>query len=108
MVENETDLKVKYLQSDNDGEYIDDYFKKYYVEIGIKMKKTIPGKPHQNGVTERMNRTLNECTRSMRLHAGLPKMSWAEAISTTTYLINRGPLTPLDFKIPEEVWSGKR
>ena len=37
------------------------------------MEKTIPGTPQQNGMAERMNRTLNERVRSMKLHAGLPK-----------------------------------
>ena len=54
-----------------------------------------------------MNRTLNERAGSMRIHAGLPKMFWAEAVNTAAYLINRGPSIPLDGKIPEEVWSGK-
>ena len=52
------------------------------------MEKTIPGTPQQNGVAERMNRTLNEHARSMRLHVGLPKTFWADAVSTATYLIN--------------------
>ena len=71
------------------------------------MEKTIPSMPQQNGIAERMNRTLNERARSMRLHAGLPKMFWAEAVSTAAYLINRGPSVPLDCKIPEEEWTGK-
>ena len=71
------------------------------------MEKTIPGTPQQNGVAEHMNRTLNECARSMRLHAGLPKTFWADAVSTAAYLINRGPSVPMKFRLPEEVWSGK-
>ncbi|KAL5835739.1 hypothetical protein ACOSQ4_015236 [Xanthoceras sorbifolium] len=71
------------------------------------MEKTVPMTPQQNGVAERMNRTLNERARSMRLHAGLPKMLWAEAVNTAAYLINRGPSVPLDGGIPEEVWSKK-
>ncbi|KAL9249371.1 Retrovirus-related Pol polyprotein from transposon TNT 1-94-like protein [Drosera capensis] len=43
----------------------------------------------------------------MRIHAGLPKTSWADAVSTTVYLINRGPSVPMGFKIPEEEWQGK-
>ena len=39
------------------------------------MEKTILGTPQQNGMAERMNRTLNERARSMRLHDGLPKLS---------------------------------
>ena len=71
------------------------------------MEKTIPRAPQQNGVAERMNRTLNERARIMRLHAGLPKTFWADAVSTTSYLINRGPSVPMEFRLPEEVWSGK-
>ncbi|RVX15044.1 Retrovirus-related Pol polyprotein from transposon TNT 1-94 [Vitis vinifera] len=107
MVETETGLKVKCLRSDNGGEYIDGGFSEYCAAQGIRMEKTIPGTPQQNGVAERMNRTLNERARSMRLHAGLPKTFWADAVSTAAYLINRGPSVPMEFRLPEEVWSGK-
>ena len=106
-VELETGLKVKCLKSDNGGEYSSKEFTSYCAEQGIKMIKTVPETPQQNGVAERMNRTLNERARSMRLHAGLPKMFWADAVSTAAYLINRSPSVPIGFKIPEEEWSGK-
>ena len=107
MVENETGLKIKRVRSDNGGEYRDNRFREFCANNGIKMEKTVPMTPQQNGVAERMNRTLNERARSMRIHAGLPKMFWAEAVNTAAYLIDRGPSIPLDGKIPEEVWSGK-
>ena len=103
MVEIEIGLKVKCLRSDNGGEYIDGGFSEYSAAQGIRMEKTIPGTPQQNGVAERMNRTLNERVRSMRLHAGLPKTFWADAVSTAAYLINREPLIPMEFRLPEEV-----
>ena len=71
------------------------------------MEKTILGTPQQNGVAKCMNRTLNERARSMRLHAGLPKTFWADTVSTATYLINREPSVPMEFRLPEEVWSSK-
>ena len=71
------------------------------------MEKTIPETLQQNGVAERINRTFNERARSMRLHARLPKTFWADAVSTAAYLINRGPSVPMEFRLPEEVWSGK-
>ena len=88
MVEIEIDLKVKCLRSDNGGEYIDGGFSEYCAAQGIRMEKTIPRTPQQNGVAERMNRTLNERTRSMRLHAGLPKTFWTDVGNTAAYLIN--------------------
>ena len=54
-----------------------------------------------------MNRTLNERAKSMRLHAGLPKTFWVDAISTATYLINRGPSVPLNGELPKEASTGK-
>ncbi|GKB65165.1 retrovirus-related pol polyprotein from transposon TNT 1-94, partial [Tanacetum coccineum] len=56
----------------------------------------------------RMNRTLNERAKSMRLHAGLPKMFWEDSVNTAAYLINRGPSVPLGFRIPKEEWQGKK
>ena len=108
MIETKIGLKVKCLRSDNEGEYIDGGFSEYCATHGIKMEKTISRTPQQNGVAERMNRTLNERARSMRLHARLPKTFWTDVVSTATYLINRGPLVPMEFRLPEEVWSGKK
>ena len=107
MVEIETGFKVKWLRSDNGGEYINGGFSEYCAAQGIKIEKTIPGTPQQNGVAKHMNRTLNERARSMRLHAGLLKTFWADAVSTAVYLINRGPSIPMEFRLPKEVWSGK-
>ncbi|KAL2232590.1 UNVERIFIED_CONTAM: Retrovirus-related Pol polyprotein from transposon TNT 1-94 [Sesamum indicum] len=108
LVENETGLQVKCLRSDNGGEYNSEGIKNYCADHGIRMQKTIPGTPQQNGVAERMNRTLNERARCMRLKSGLPKMFWADAVNTAAFLINRGPSVPLNNRIPEEVWSGKK
>ena len=94
------------MKSDNGGEYDSNQFKEFCSENGIRMIKTVPGTPEQNGVAERMNRTLNERARCMRIQSGLPKVFWADAISTAAYLINRGPSVPLGYQLPEEVWSG--
>ena len=107
MVKIETGLKVKCLRLDNGEEYIDGGFNEYCAAQGIRMEKTILGTPQQNGVAERINRTLNEHARSMRLHTELPKTFQADAVSIAAYLINQGPLVPMEFRLPEEVWSGK-
>ncbi|GJS65089.1 putative RNA-directed DNA polymerase [Tanacetum coccineum] len=47
-VENETNLRVKCLKSDNGGEYSSREFIEYCAENGIRMLKTVPKKPQQN------------------------------------------------------------
>ena len=108
MVENETGNKLKCLRSDNGGEYYNKDFDNYCSYNGIRRQKTVPGTPQENGVSERMNRTIMERARCMRLHAGLPLQFWADAVDTVVYLINRGPSSSLDGDIPEEAWTGKK
>ena len=102
-VDNQTGLKVKCLRFDNGEEYDKSEFKAFCPAEGIRLMRTVPCKAWQNGIAERMNRTLNERARSMRIHCGLPKTIWADAVITTTYLINTGPSVPLGFKIQKEV-----
>ena len=42
----------------------------------------------------------------MLSESGMKKRFWAEAASTTVYLINRSPSTAIDFELPEERWTG--
>ena len=37
----------------------------------------------------------------------MPKTFWVDAVNTTVYLINRGPLIPLELKLPEEYGQEK-
>lgn len=62
VVENQTDRKIKVLRSDNGGEYTSDPFHKVCQDEGIKRHFTVRETPQQNGVAERMNRTLLEST----------------------------------------------
>ena len=60
IVENETNLKIKCFRSDNGGEYSSREFVDYCAENGIRMMKTVLENPQQNGIAERINRTLCE------------------------------------------------
>ena len=66
----QTSLKIKCLRSDNGGEYKSE-FKAFCATKGIRLMRTVFGKAIQKDVAERMNRTLNERTKSMRIHSGL-------------------------------------
>ena len=64
---------------------------------GIRREFTAPYYPSQNGVSERMNRTIQEKIRSMLSNAELPNGFWAKALATAIHLINRLPNKRLDF-----------
>ena len=59
-VENQTWRKIKVLRSENGTEYINDQFSYFYKKEGISRHFTVRDTPQQNGVAERMNRTLLE------------------------------------------------
>lgn len=73
MFEDDDNRQVKVLQSDNVGEYVSKATKLFLESRGIVHRLTSPGNPHQNGVFERMSRTLVELVRSMLHHKELPK-----------------------------------
>ena len=106
-VENQTGLKIKCMRSASGREYKKSEFKTFCVAEGVRLIRIIPSKARQNGIAERMIRTLNERARSMRIHSGLLKTFWADAVNTASYLINKGPSVPLKFKLSEEVWTEK-
>jgi transposase InsO family protein len=106
MVEKQTERKVKCLRTDNGLEYCNKEFNEFCSKEGIVRHRTCTGTPQQNGVAERMNRTLCDRARSMLSHAGVSKDFWAEAICTACYLVNRSPSMAIGNKTPLEVWSG--
>ena len=108
LVENFSGKKLKRLRTDNGGEYTSKRFEVHLKSCGIQHEKTIPKTPEQNGVAERLNRTLVESSRSMLLDAELPQRYWAEAVSTAIYLRNRCPTTAVKEMTPFEAWYGRK
>lgn len=107
LVENQTGKRIKYLRTDNGLEFCNQSMDKLCRDSGIKRHKTCPYTPQQNGVSERMNRSVMDKVRSMLHETELGASYWAEAASTAVYLINRSPNSSIGFKIPEVKWSGR-
>ncbi|KAH9761919.1 Integrase catalytic domain-containing protein [Citrus sinensis] len=107
MVETQTGRKIKRLRSDNSGEYKNDPFLQICQDEGIVRHFTVRDTPQQNGVVERMNRTILEKVRCMLSNAGLGKEFWAEAVVYACHLINRLPSTAIEGRTPMEMWTGK-
>ena len=89
LVENELDLKIKCLRSDWGGEYISDEFFDFCEHHGIKRQFSIAGTPQQNGVAERMNRTVQKMAQSMLDECRTPNSFWGEASHTLVNILKK-------------------
>ncbi|KAH9659867.1 hypothetical protein KPL70_024018 [Citrus sinensis] len=107
LVENQSGFKLKCLRTDNGLEFCSKEFEEYCQKHGIKRHKIVRFTLQQNGLAERMNRTLVDKTRCMLINSKLPRSFWAKAVNTTNYLVNRSPSSTIGFKTPEELWKGK-
>ena len=109
IVTNECSQSIGKLRTDNGGEYLSKEFEMYLKSKGIQHELTIAHTPEQNGVAERMNRTLMESARAMIAHADLPTNYWAEAVATAAYLRNRATTSSLkEDKTPYEKWYERK
>ena len=103
--ENKTNKKIKVLRTDNGLEYCGKDFDKRLENFGIERQRTVAYTPQQNGIAERMNRTLVEMARCMLLESGVSTGFWAEAIQTAAYIRNRCPSRSLTENITAyEIW----
>jgi Reverse transcriptase (RNA-dependent DNA polymerase)/Integrase core domain/GAG-pre-integrase domain len=106
LVELESGHRIKTIRCDNASEYksLGDRISRIY---GLQFEYTTVYTPEQNGVAERLNRTLVQLARGMLLGSGLPIRFWEDAITTACYLRNRAPIGPKR-ATPEEAYSGKK
>ncbi|KAG8489014.1 hypothetical protein CXB51_016944 [Gossypium anomalum] len=100
MIEKQTGKQIKYLRTDNGLEFCSDEFNRLCKSKGIMRHLTVCHTPQQNGVAERMNRTIMEKVKCILSNANLPKSFWAEAAFTTCFLINRSPSIAIEKKTP--------
>ncbi|KMQ91985.1 gag-pol polyprotein [Lasius niger] len=106
--ENQMERKIKAIRTDNGKEFVNKEFSAFLRDSGIHHQTTIPHTPQQNGLAERMNRTIVERARCLLAESELPTTFWAEASSTAVYLINRSPARAIQHRTPEEIWSGEK
>ena len=106
-LESESKTKLKSLRTDGGGEYVSAAWKSYVQEKGISHELTAPYSPQQNGMAERLNRTLLEKMRCLLIWSELPKSYWDVALLYANHLRNRQPTSGLKGGIPIEKWSNK-
>ena len=77
------------MLTDGGGEFTGEAFDQFLGicrERNIYPIKTVPYSPELNSRAERANRTLLESTRTMLMHASLPKRYWGHAMRYAAYL----------------------
>jgi transposase InsO family protein len=100
--------KVLAVRSDNGGEFISGEFDTLLKERGSHRERSAAYTPEQNGVAERLNRTLLNSVRAMLHDSQLDGTFWDEALLTAAYIHNRVPTRALNGKTPHEAWSGRK
>jgi hypothetical protein len=103
-VERQTGRQLLSLRSDNAKEY--EALGKTLVQEGIRTEFSVSHTPQQNGLAERVNRTIFSLARALLLQASLPARFWSLAVRAAAYIQNR-VLRSGSTKTPEELWTGR-
>lgn len=98
--------KLSRFRCDNGREYVSNEMKHHFEEKGIVFGFTVRYTPEQNGVAERLNRTICEKARCLLLNCELSKSFWSDAIRTAVYLLNRSPTSALNGEVSATLWYG--
>jgi len=99
-------VKIKAFRSDNGGEFTSHALEEFLASSGCKHEVSAAYSQEQNGVAERVNRTIVGRAKAILYGAQLPLFLWAEAARTAVYIMNRTP-TRSQMKTPYELWTGK-
>ena len=79
--QNEYELKIKNMRSDNGSKFRNTNIEEFLDEEGIKHEFSAPYTPQQNDIVERKNRTLIEAARTMLDEYKTMDSFWAKAIN---------------------------
>ena len=103
--ERESGRRLKAIRTDNALEFLK--LGKELEKAGVRHELTAGYTPSQNGVAERLNRTVITKARALLAAAQLPAEFWGEAAHTANYLRNLTPLEA-DETSPEQLWTGNK
>jgi transposase InsO family protein len=93
MVEKQFDKSILCLHDDKGSEFIGIKWDAFFAQHGIRREHTVKASPQQNGISERLNRTLEELLVAMLNGARLPARFCGEGLNR--HVIVRSPSTSI-------------
>ena len=107
LVENESDHNIKCLISDRGGEFTLDEFFDFCEQHGIKRQFSTARTPQQNGMVERINKTIKQMARAMLDESGTPATFQGEVAFVVVTILNQVNVRVNSTQTPHELWYGK-
>ncbi|MBW0491244.1 hypothetical protein O181_030959 [Austropuccinia psidii MF-1] len=103
-IQQQSNLKVANIVSDNGTEFFNTKLREFFEENGISHLTTAPYTPEQNLFSERGNQTTFNKIRCLLKDSGLYSSFLAKAAITDVYLENLTPSKNINFKILFKRW----
>nr|GEU70501.1 retrovirus-related Pol polyprotein from transposon TNT 1-94 [Tanacetum cinerariifolium] len=104
MVENQNNVKVKQVRTDNGTEFRNHELESFCDEKGISQNFSSPYTLEQNGIAKRKNKTFIEAARTMLNRSVLSKHFWTSAVRIAYYTQNRPVIIKRRDKTPYEIF----
>ena len=95
---------IQSLRNDNATEYVSEQLQSFMFQNDILCQTSCVDTPSQNGVAERKNRHLLETAKALLFQMQVSKHFWANAVSTTCFLINRMPSLVLNWDTSHHIF----
>ena len=95
----------KNIHTDGGGEYVNKDLNEFLEAHGINFEYTEAHSPQQNGIAERINRTIIEGSSAMLIQAGLDICFWEQSVKQFVFIKNHTPHKKLRGKRPIDEWN---
>ncbi|CAD6498717.1 BgTH12-01134 [Blumeria graminis f. sp. triticale] len=102
--------RVRWITIDGGRDWGMSRFEEFAADQGIDIIVSAPDNQHQNGVSERGIRFIQDAARCCTIQTKIPSVFWDKIMETTCYTLNMTSQSPVDqHKTPYEVfWSAMK
>ena len=107
-IQTQFNKKIKSIRFDSGMEFLNASMLEFLADQGTTYTTTSPHTSSQNGIAERLNRTILDHSRAMLFDSELPKSLWPYAVSYSIFLKNRSPTRALVNRTPYEAFFNKK